>query len=220
MPARATATAGVSETEASELYRRDPFTWAQRQAAAMRRRNYDAIDWENVIEEIEDVARAEERQWTRNCARAIENLLTVEHDPTPTASTLAHWRMEIRNFRREMADAIKDNPGLQRRYDEMLAKAWKRGRALARDQLTEYSMAAVAGGEISEKAQYRLWNRKLPAENPYELADVTAFDPRRDREPSSDLWPASVARVLNTQLGTDYPIRCAHARGRAEGWSR
>ena len=140
MPARATATVGVSETEASDLYRRDPFTWAQRQAAAMRRRDYDAIDWENVIEEIEDVARAEERQWTRNCARAIEHLLTMEHHPTPTPSTLAHWRMEMRNFRREMADVIKDNPGLQRRYDEMLAKAWKRGRALARDQLTEYSI--------------------------------------------------------------------------------
>ena len=151
MPARATVTTGVSETEASELYRRDPFTWAQRQAAAMRRRDYDAIDWENVIEEIEDVARAEERQWTRNCARAIENLLTMEHDPTPTASTLAHWRMEIRNFRREMADTIRDNPGLQRRYDEMLAKAWKRGRALARDQLTEYSLAAVAGARSRKR---------------------------------------------------------------------
>ena len=77
------------------MYRNDPYTWALQQAAAMRRGDIAAIDRENVIEEIEDLGRAEERQWTKNCSRVIEHLLKMEDHPTPTASTLRHWRGEV-----------------------------------------------------------------------------------------------------------------------------
>ncbi len=50
--------AGVPDThQASErdnLYDRDFYTWAIHQADALKRRDFNAVDWENVIEEIED----------------------------------------------------------------------------------------------------------------------------------------------------------------------
>ena len=38
---------------ASVLYDRDLNAWAKQQAEALRRRDMEAIDWENVIEELE-----------------------------------------------------------------------------------------------------------------------------------------------------------------------
>ena len=42
----------------SKLYQRDGYAWAKEQAEALRHRNLDQIDWDNVIEEIESVGRA------------------------------------------------------------------------------------------------------------------------------------------------------------------
>ena len=36
----------------SELYRRDTYSWAKAQAEALRKRDLDAVDWTNVIEEL------------------------------------------------------------------------------------------------------------------------------------------------------------------------
>lgn len=43
------------------LYDSDTYTWALRQADALRRRAAGEIDWENVAEEIEDLARSDRR---------------------------------------------------------------------------------------------------------------------------------------------------------------
>ena len=63
----------------AELYTRDFYSWAMQQADALRRRDYAAVDWENVIEEIEDVGRSERRTWTSHCAVLVEHVLKLEH---------------------------------------------------------------------------------------------------------------------------------------------
>ncbi len=62
-----------------KLYNRDTFTWAKQQADALRHRDLAAIDWDNVIEEIESVGRAERANWVVNCAPALQHMLLVEH---------------------------------------------------------------------------------------------------------------------------------------------
>ncbi len=63
----------------ARLYQLDLFTWAEHQAEFLRRRDWDAVDLENVSEEIEGLARNERRVWTSLCARAVQHLLKLEH---------------------------------------------------------------------------------------------------------------------------------------------
>ena len=205
-----------SSRASSSLYDQDGYAWAQQQAEALRRRNLDAIDWDNVIEEIESVGRAERRSWVSNCARAIEHMLVIEHWKTATAGDVKHWRKEIGAFRRGMAAAIEDNPSLQGEYGETYSKAWKIGRREAVDRLTEYS-AEAAGAEDPGPFE-RVVRAKLPASCPYLIEHVAAYDPKRDEEPQSDVWPPGVAAHLNAALGTNYEIHRGPSRGR--GWSR
>ena len=192
------------------LYEIDGYTWALQQAVAVRGRNVAAIDWENVAEELEELARQHRSQWTKFCTHAIEHLLKIEHYPTPTVSVLRHWQFEVMGFRDQMAKIRRSNPGLQGKYGEMLEEAWDDGRALARRRLTEYTGANIEAGieePISGKKLHHLWDRRLPHENPYSLQDVTAFDRRTDKRPREDLWPPAVAIRLNTVLGTEYEFR-------------
>lgn len=211
-------TSGLPRPGAGEtgLYQRDGWSWARQQAEALRRRALDEIDWDNVIEEIESVGRAEKGKWVAHCAQAIEHLLAIEHWKGATAGELKYWRKEIRAFRLGMASAIRANPGLQGEYAEMLSEAWADGRARAVERLAEYE-ADEAGAE-DERTYERAADARLPDECPYLAEHVAAYDPKRDKQPRSDVWPSGAAVVFNSALRTDYEILRGPQRSR--GWSR
>jgi len=200
----------------TSLYQRDGWSWAKQQAEALRRRDLQAIDWDNVIEEIESVGRAERGRWVSNGARVIEHMLAVECWKSATAGELKHWRKEIRAFRIGMAAAIDENPGLQGEYAEMLALAWRAGRANALERLAEYSASEAGAGD--DHPHLRIVDAQLPDECPYLAEHVAAYDPKRDKQPRGDVFPPGVAVAFNSALGTNYEIHRAPRRSR--DWSR
>ncbi len=206
----------------SDLYRRDGYAWAKQQAEALRRQDLQAIDWDNVIEEIEAVGRAERKPWVSNCAQALEHMLVIEHCKTATPANLEDWETEIRAFRGAMADAIDASHSLQGEYDEILAMAWKIGRREAVERLAGYAAQAAEGR--SPKPFLRAADAQLPEECPYLVEHVCPYDPKRDKAPRNDIWPAGVAAVLNAVLDRDYEIirRGPRSRDRQRGyeWSR
>ena len=188
----------------NSLYRRDPFAWSKEQAEALRLRDLEGIDWSNVIEEIESVGQAQNQNWVSHCARAIEHMLAIEHCKAATSRNLRHWVKEIRSSRIGMASAIRRNQGLQWEYAEMLVDAWADGRAYAVDRLAEYSTEA-AGADDDWRFR-RVIREKLPADCPYLVEHVAAYDPKRDKDPKDEVLPPGVAIVLNRALGRDYAI--------------
>lgn len=44
------------------LYERDYYTWALRQANALKKHRVELLDWENLAEEVGDLARSERRE--------------------------------------------------------------------------------------------------------------------------------------------------------------
>ena len=209
--------AATGGTLARSLYDEDFWSWTQEQAGALRRRDLDAIDWENVIEEIEILGRSEERGWISYCANVIEHLLKMEH--SARRESLGHWRKEIVRWRYEMAGRLLDNPGMRGEIPEMLARAWKRARTDAIEALVEH---AGPSKWAEEEALGRSWERRLPGECPYALEDIAGYNPRvKDSmaRPDSGLWPAPVAQRMNEELGEDYPVR-SRAPSRISGRSR
>ena len=220
--ARESAAAAVGDTRAQRLYWDDVWTWSREQAAALRRRDLEAVDWENVIEEIEDVGNRHSDAWTSLCGNVIEHLLKMEH--SHHERSLDHWRKEILAWRRKMFTVLKRHRGMKGKLDVMLDEAWEDGRGDAVDRLVDH---AHPPNRAAEKALRRSWEERLPEECPYALEDIAGYDPeagrysRRDKEaqPDGDVWPASVARRMNEELGEDYPVR-HRAPSRGAGRSR
>lgn len=195
MPAAEPVIRNRLSREAAELYVSDAYSWAMQQADALRRGDLDAVDWENVIEEIESVARSERNTWGSLCARAVEHLLVIEFWTRATDKALLHRAREVMRFRRRMADVLDRSPGLKGQYAAMYASAWRPARREAVDRLTEYEDPAM------RKETRRAWDRqRLPLEFPYDRLDVVAYDPKHDAAPDNDIWPPSVAKVLNRRL--------------------
>ena len=201
MPTVAPVVRNRPSRQVAELYVSDTYSWALQQADALRRRDLNEVDWDNVIEEIESVGRAQRNTWVSLCARALERLLAIEYGTGACENALVAWAREVMHFRRQMADVLDANPGLQGQYAVMYASAWRSARRAAVDRLTEYEDPAMP------TAVRHKWDRlRLPAECPYHFMYVVAYDPNHDDAPDNDIWPPSVAQVLNRSLARNYPI--------------
>ena len=157
------------------------------------------------------------RDWAA-CARVIEHMLKIDYYREATEKVLEQWLQEIPDFRQEMAELIDKNPGLKGQYAEMFAEAWDDGRGYACRRPAEYD--EDNDPQTTWKKAFRERGRTLPAECPYRLEDVTACNPRRDREPDYDVWPAGVARVLNARLDADLAGRRARTADSGIGRDR
>jgi hypothetical protein len=83
-----------------DLYTADILRWSDQQAELLRRlargeRVNDAIDWENLIEEVESVGRSERQAVESLLTRAVEHLLKLRGWPNGPA---AKWRHETSVF--------------------------------------------------------------------------------------------------------------------------
>jgi len=102
----------------SDLYEGDVLLWSERQADLLRRhaavaRSNDAIDWPNVIEEIEDVGRSELRSCRSLLRQALRYMLKAE--AWPLSRDTPNWRADTVDCRRQARDAF--TPSMRQRID-------------------------------------------------------------------------------------------------------
>ena len=109
-----------------DLIHEDVLVWSERQSALLRRlaageRANEAIDWENVIEEIESLGRSELRSVERLLRRAIEHLLKIVVWPQ---GPVEHWRNEtvafLNDARDHWAPSMRQRVGVEELYRDAL----------------------------------------------------------------------------------------------------
>ena len=172
MSSTTTPARGVRQAPAAELYHSDGYTWAIEQADALRRRDFNAVDWDNVIEEIEDLSRSEERSLKSQYAKAIEHLLKLQYRrqwetgpvPEKTAGELVRQQRPARN-RRRPAWKIPDSGAVR---EEVFAEAWRKAKGYAIAAFVNHDMArrsrVTRRNTVSDQKRLsRAWNEVLPA---------------------------------------------------------
>ena len=103
------------------LYERDYVDWLQRNAALLRAGRLDALDAENLAEELEDMARSDVRAVRSHLEVLIAHLLKWTHQPQQRSSS---WRGSIYNARRAIERRLQESPSLRRRLPELVADVY------------------------------------------------------------------------------------------------
>jgi hypothetical protein len=120
----------------SDLYETDIARWSEEQAALLRRfvglKRPDfvsflseMVDWENVAEEIEDVARSERREIANRLVVLCRHLLKWQFQPDQRSGS---WRGSIVEARNGIARLKRDSPSLQSYPENVLPGAYADGR--------------------------------------------------------------------------------------------
>lgn len=107
------------------LYDNDNYSWALEQARALRERRADLLDWNNLAEEVGDLAGRQADALKSHYESLIEHLLKQSYAPQHVKRGNSRlWRLSVRNTRRRIRDLLKSNPGLKNRCAELFAQAW------------------------------------------------------------------------------------------------
>lgn len=133
-------------------YERDFYSWLMEQARHLRERRFDALDRDNLAEEIESLGREQFNKLVSALRIAMLHMLKWDHQ---SALRSRSWVLSIEEQRLEIADVLADNPGLKPRIAEAIARAYRRGR-------------------IEAAKETGLDEAEFPAECPYSFDDITS----------------------------------------------
>ena len=84
--------------KAKNLYEDDFYVWIEAQAELLRKRQFDALDLGNLIEEVEALGRAEKSSVLNTASVIIEHLLKLHYSPAQEPRNA--WRASVREHRR------------------------------------------------------------------------------------------------------------------------
>ena len=117
-----------------ELYDTDLFAWTTKTSELLKSKQFDAVDWENVIEEIEALGRSEKRAIRSHLVVLLTHLLKWEFQPEHQSRS---WKLSIQNARKDLKRLLKENPSLKGDFlTQSLPDAYEDAREKASDETT------------------------------------------------------------------------------------
>jgi hypothetical protein len=152
--------------ESATLHADDVETWAELQVEALRHLATmqgpwsNALDWENVIEEIESLGSEQRGAVESSLESALAHALKVIADPGSLSAE--HWTREIGSFLKQARNKMK--PAMRSRIDMQVI--WQDACAEASNALEAFDLALP----------------EVPARSPFSFDDVAdpEFDPLGD----------------------------------------
>ncbi len=130
-------------------YDEDLYQWTIEQGRALRDRATNALDYDNLAEEIESLGRSDKREIKSRLENLLLHLLKWRYQPDQRSPL---WEASIDEARRRIERVLKDSPSLRSHPGEVLSEAYR------------YA--------IRNKAIRALELRQLPEACPWAIDDV------------------------------------------------
>ncbi len=106
----------------NKLYDRDFNLWIEQMATALRNRDIKAMDWNNLLEEIEDLGKSEKRSLESYLERLIEHILKLKYWQAEKERNYKHWQVEVVNFRNRLFRLLERSPSLKNYMQDIYPK--------------------------------------------------------------------------------------------------
>ena len=125
------ATARQLEQPGTNLYEQDFLAWVENQAEALRARQVGAIDWANLLEEVESMGISQRHEIKSRLTILLMHLIKWAWQPEKRGNS---WRKTIRVQRREIVDLLNHSRSLKPYIQGISAVAWGDAREDAEDE--------------------------------------------------------------------------------------
>jgi len=108
------------------LYEKDFYLWVMENLKLLKNREYDLVDWENLLEEIEDLAKRELKSIIKVISVIMEHLYRWENFRAEVYVG-GSWKKGVITARNEIKKLFKDTRSLRQKAEqkENLEKAWQ-----------------------------------------------------------------------------------------------
>ncbi len=104
------------------LYESDYLLWIQETVAKLKAKDFDNVDLENLIEEIEDLGRSQRKELESRLKTLLEHILKRVYVNMPNCFN--GWENTIREQRSQIEVLLNHYPSLKSYWDEHFNAAW------------------------------------------------------------------------------------------------
>ncbi len=99
----------ITLTNLKQLYEIDDSQWLEETVKLLKNQQFQEIDWENLIEELEDLGKEKKNAVVSLLEQVIRHLLLLEYWPSEREYNQVHWQEEIYNFRIQLKRRLTTN---------------------------------------------------------------------------------------------------------------
>ncbi|MCX7738196.1 MAG: DUF29 domain-containing protein [Hydrogenothermaceae bacterium] len=117
----------IDKEELKQLYDRDYPLWVEKNLELLKEGAYKLVDWENLLEKIEDMGRSDLKECISHLAVILEHIYKWDNFRELAGGETAgkSWMRSIRNSRRELELLFDYYASLKSKLSLELDKAWK-----------------------------------------------------------------------------------------------
>ena len=108
--------------QASNLYERDFLAWINEQGQALKARQVAALDWDNLVEEIESMGRSQRNELKSRLRMLLMHLIKWHWQPEKRSTS---WQLTIKEQRLSLRDLFEMSPSLRPSLPVLLPKVWQ-----------------------------------------------------------------------------------------------
>jgi hypothetical protein len=112
------------------LYETDYQLWLKNIVKQLQSHNFNHIDIDNLIEEIEGLGKSEKHAISSYLMRLCEHLLKIKYWESERENCFRGWNVEITNFRLQIQQQLETSPSLKSFLQDNFSKQYKNGRKL------------------------------------------------------------------------------------------
>jgi hypothetical protein len=120
-------------------YETDFHRWAETQAGLLRLRSANSLDWDNLAEEIEALARNDQRDLRNRIQTVLEHLICLQ--ASPAQQPRYGWQRTLIEQRDQIEVLLADSPSLRPLVAAIIANRLPKARQLAALKLEEHGEA-------------------------------------------------------------------------------
>jgi hypothetical protein len=115
----------------ANLYDHDYLQWLETTVNQLKNRDFEHLDLENLIEEIETLGRSEKRELESRLTILLMHLLKYKYQSSKRSNS---WLFTIREQRLRILKSFKDSPSLKNYFQDIFSETYSDARALAADE--------------------------------------------------------------------------------------
>ncbi len=118
------------QAPSSQLYDIDYHRWLAQTVTQLQARDVRNLDFEHLIEEIEELGRREKHGVATYLMRLCEHLLKLKHWQAERERCFRGWDLEVTHFRLQIQSLLEGSPSLKGFLQENFPKQYGNGRKL------------------------------------------------------------------------------------------
>lgn len=101
------------DSSLKQLHENDFNLWVEEIKIRIQNRDFADMDWESLIDEIDDMGASQKRALDSYMQRLIEHILKLQYWQSEVTRCRNGWMVEVSNFRSRINRILKKNPSLR-----------------------------------------------------------------------------------------------------------